>query len=201
MAPERTVEGSWTPAPGTREKATQRPTVRRELDEQIARLQEGASAFVRLGIPDRIALARAMQTGYLKMAERIVRAGCEAKGIPPGTPMEGEEWSTGPWCVIRQLRLIAESLDSLARTGNTPIGPVGRAADGRLTARVFPSSRVDGVLFSGITVDVRFQAEMAEERMHDARASYYKSVARARSDRSGPRSREHLRHPGDGRHH
>ena len=73
---------------------------RRELDEEIARLQEGASAFVRLGIPDRIALARAIQTGYLKMAERIIRAGCEAKGIPPGTLMEGEEWSTGPWCVI-----------------------------------------------------------------------------------------------------
>ncbi|MEO7987092.1 MAG: aldehyde dehydrogenase family protein [Gemmatimonadales bacterium] len=146
----------------------------RELDRVVARLQEGAAAFVRLSMPERIALARAMQAGYLQIAERSVRAACEAKGIPTGTPMEGEEWATGPWSVVRQLRLVAESLQALARTGNTPIGAVSLASDGRLTARVFPANRVDGVLFSGITVDVRFQDGIDEARMHAARAGYYK---------------------------
>lgn len=175
MAAERVAEGKWTFGPDTENPALQQPTVRRRLDEMIARIQEGASAFVRLGIPDRIELARAMQAGYLQIAERSVRAACEAKGIPPGTPMESEEWSTGPWSVVRQLRLVAESLDAIARSGNTPIGPVGRAADGRLVARVFPASRVDRVLFSGSTVDVRFEAGMEEDRMHAMRASYYKT--------------------------
>jgi acyl-CoA reductase-like NAD-dependent aldehyde dehydrogenase len=147
------------------------------LDQVVARLQEGAAAFVRLSLPERVELARAMQAGYLEIAERSVRAGCEAKGIPPGTPMEGEEWATGPWSVVRQLRLVAESLDALARTGNTPLGPTGRAGDGRLTARVFPTNRVDSVLFAGIVVDVRFLADVDEARMHAARARCYKDPA------------------------
>ena len=148
-----------------------------ELDQAVARLQESATAFVRLSLPERMALARAMQAGYLRIAERSVRAGCEAKGIPPGTPMEGEEWATGPWGVVRQLRLVAESLDALARTGNTPVGPTGRAGDGRLTARVFPANRIDRVLFAGIVVDVRFLAGYDEARMHAARAGFYKEPA------------------------
>ena len=117
-----------------------------------------------------------MQAGYLRIAERSVRAGCEAKGISLGTPMEGEEWATGPWSVVRHLRLVAESLDALARTGNTPIGPIQRAIDGRLIARVFPANRVDGVLFSGITAHVRFQEGVDEERMHATRAGFYKDA-------------------------
>jgi hypothetical protein len=166
------------PAPHTSGRTSQPPTGQPELDRTVARLQEGAGAFARLSLSDRIALARAMQAGYLQVAERSVRAGCEAKGIPPGTPMEGEEWATGPWSVVRQLRLVAESLEALALTGNTPIGAVGWTGDGRLKARLFPANRVDQVLFSGIVVDVRFQAGIDEERMRNARASYYKGAPR-----------------------
>src|SRR5919108_2944029 len=98
------------------------PTTQRQLDEAVARLREAAPAFARLPIPDRIALARSMQAGYVRVAEQMVRAACSAKGIPTGTPVEAQEWSTGPWPVIRQLRLIVESLTALQRTGNTPIG-------------------------------------------------------------------------------
>ena len=80
--------------------------------------------------------------------------------------------------VVRQLRLVAESLDALARTGNTPVGPVGQSPDGRLTARVFPANRIDGVLFSGIVVEVRFQAGIDEASMHATRAGYYRGSPR-----------------------
>ena len=87
------LRGAGGPAP-----ATVHPTAQRQLDEAVARLREAAPAFARLPLGDRIALARSMQAGYLRIAEQSVRAGCAAKGIPPGTPAEGEEWATGPWC-------------------------------------------------------------------------------------------------------
>jgi hypothetical protein len=150
------------------------PTTQRQLDEAVARLREAAPIFARLPIPDRIALARSMQAGYVRVADRIVRAACVAKGIPAGTPTEGEEWATGPWPVIRQLRLVAESLTSLQRTGNTPIGRVSRAADEQLIVRVFPANAIDGVLFAGVTVDVRMQAGVTEAEMHATRAPFYR---------------------------
>jgi hypothetical protein len=102
----------------------------------------------------------------------MVRAACTAKGIRAGTPTEAEEWSTGPWPVIRQLRQVAESLTALQRTGNTPIGRVVRTADDRLAIRVFPANSIDGVLFPGVTVDLRMRAEMTEVEMHASRAPF-----------------------------
>lgn len=116
-----------------------------------------------------------MQSGYVTVAERSVHAACIAKGLPLGTPAEGEEWALGPWCVVRHLRLVRESLAALARSGNTPIGEVGRTGDGRLAVRVFPANRIDGLLFRGVRVDVHLQAGMTEEAMHASRARFYKS--------------------------
>ena len=150
---------------------------RRQLDQKVTRLREAAPAFARLSLEDRIALARSMQAGYLRIAEASVRAGCAAKGIPFDSPLAGEEWTTGPWCVVRHLRLVAEALESIRRTGNTPVGPVGRTADGRLSVRVFPANRIDGVLFSGITVEVHLQPGVTEAGMNASRASFYKGRA------------------------
>jgi aldehyde dehydrogenase (NAD(P)+) len=154
--------------------AANHPTTQRQLDEAVARLRDAAPEFARLPITDRLALARSMQAGYLRIAQQSVRAGCAAKGLPMGTPAEGEEWATGPWCVVRHLRLVAESLTSLQRTGNTPIGKIRRTADDRLAVRVFPANTIDSVLFAGITVEVRMQAGIGETELHASRAPFYR---------------------------
>ena len=151
-----------------------RPTAERLLDSMVARLREEASVFAKIPLHDRIALARSMQAGYLAIAERSVHAACAAKGLQLGTAAEGEEW-TNPWSVVRHLRLITESLRALERTGNTPIGPVSRTIDGRLSIRVFPANGIDGVLFSGITAEVHTEAGVTEEAMQRSRASFYKA--------------------------
>ena len=172
MSPQ-TVSGDRT-TPGTPSTPAVHPTDSRRLDEAVARLRDSAPGFARLPIVHRIALARSMQAGFLRLAERMVVAGCAAKGLQPGTPAEAEEWTTGPWAVVRHLRLVAESLASLQRTGNTPIGKVRRTADDRLAVQVFPANVVDGVLFAGITVDVRMESGINEAEMHASRAPFYR---------------------------
>ncbi len=163
-----------TAAPAASRSDRKPPTSRPHLDAMIARLQEGAGRFVRLSLPERVSLARAMQAGYLEIARASVEAGCAAKGLPLGTSAEGEEW-INPWAVVRHLRLVAEALGELARSGNTPAGPVSRTADDRLAVRVFPAGRVDGVLFSGITAEVHLAAGVTEDAMARSRASFYKT--------------------------
>lgn len=161
-------------ASGTPPVPAVHPTGQRQLDETVARLREAAPEFARLPMPERIALARSMQAGYLRVAEGMVRAGCAAKGLPSGTPAEAEEWATGPWAVVRHLRLIAESLTSLQRGGNTPIGKVRRTADDRLAVQVFPANAIDRVLFAGITVEARMEDGMTESEVHASRAPFYR---------------------------
>jgi acyl-CoA reductase-like NAD-dependent aldehyde dehydrogenase len=153
------------------------PSSEAQMNAAIARLREGAAVFASLSIAEHIRLAESMQQGYLRVAERSVAAGCKAKGIPPGTPLEAEEWSTGPWGVVRQLRLIREQLAALNKTGNTVIGPVSRLPDGRLSVRVFPGNVIDGMLFKNMTVDVHMQRDVSEDTLDATRASFYKHPA------------------------
>ncbi len=155
--------------------STPTPTGQSQLDAAVARLRENARKFTRLSLDDRAQLARSMQAGYLRIARASVEAACAAKGIPLGTPLEGEEWSLGPWFVVRHLRLIRQSLLSLKHTGNTPVGQIGRTADGRLAVQVFPAGTIDGTLFKGVRVDVHLQSGVTEEEMNASRARFYKS--------------------------
>src|SRR6476661_8129619 len=148
-----------------------------QLEAAVGRLRENARKFTQLSLDDRAQLARSMQAGYLKVARASVEAACAAKGIGLGTPLEGEEWTFGPWFVVRHLRLIRQSLLSLKHTGNTPIGQIGRTADQRLAVQVFPASTIDGTLFMGVRVDVHLQSGVTAEEMQRSRASLYKSPA------------------------
>ena len=148
-----------------------------QMDAAITRLREGAGRFAALSLAQRIALVDAFQQGCLRVAARMVRAGCEAKGIAAATPLEAEEWASGPWGVVRQLRLIRESLQALGKSGNTPIGPVSRSADGCLAVRVFPGNGVDRMLFKDHFVDVHMQPGVTPAFLEQSRAGFYKQPA------------------------
>lgn len=150
------------------------PTDRAGIDAALTRLGDNARRFARLSLDERARLCRTMQAGILDVAADSVRAACEAKGIPLGGSLEGEEWGLGPYLVVRHLRLIHESLIALQRTGTTPIGPVGRHnADGRLSVRCFPANGIDATLFRGVRVDVHLQPEIVEHKLDRSRACFY----------------------------
>jgi hypothetical protein len=166
-------------AAGPRPPVTPPPTSANRLDEAVARVRGGAVRLLRLSLDERVALARAMQAGYLAIARDSVAAACAAKGIPLGTPLEGEEWTSGPWMVVRQLRLIQQSLLGLKHTGNTPVGQRGSTADGRLTVQVFPAGTIDSLLFKGVRVDVHLQPGVTEQDLDATRARFYKESRHA----------------------
>lgn len=145
-----------------------------KLDETIAHLREAAWKFATLPMEKRIALVTDMQQGFITTAEAIVNAGCQAKGIAPDSNLAAEEWASCAWGVVRQLRLIRESLQSIEKTGNTPIGKVKRTAAGNLTVQVYPNNAIDGMLFKDVTVEVHMLPEVTEKSLATDRASFYK---------------------------
>jgi aldehyde dehydrogenase (NAD(P)+) len=147
------------------------------MDKALARLRDNARRFARLSLDARASLCRAMQRGMLDVAEESVRAACDAKGIPLGGSLEGEEWGLGPWIVVRHLRLIHESLAALQRTGTTPVGPLGRTADGRISVRCFPANAIDATLFRRVRVDVHLQPQISEKDFERSRARFYRTPA------------------------
>jgi hypothetical protein len=89
-----------------------------------------------------------MRAGYARTVPRSVESSCLSKRIVPGTVQEAEEWSLGPWPVMRQFRLLIETLSALRRRRAPPLGELGRTIDGRLSAEIFPGSVLDAALRS-----------------------------------------------------
>jgi acyl-CoA reductase-like NAD-dependent aldehyde dehydrogenase len=144
------------------------------LNLAVDRVHAAAPIFAKLTFDERIDLARSMQQGYLRIAEGSVLVACKAKGITPGTPLEGEEWATGPVSIVRHLRLIREQLESIQRTGTTKIGPVAKRPDGRLSVRVFPASTLDAVLMNNVSIDVHLQPHVTRGQLDRSRARFFK---------------------------
>jgi aldehyde dehydrogenase (NAD(P)+) len=144
------------------------------LDETIAHLRDAAWKFAVLPMDKRIELVTSMQQGYIKVAEAMVEAGCKAKGIAPDSNLAAEEWATSAWGVVRQLRLVRDSLQAIVNTGNTRIGKVKHTAAGNLAVQVYPNNAIDGMLFKDITVDVHMQPDVTELSLDSNRASFYK---------------------------
>jgi acyl-CoA reductase-like NAD-dependent aldehyde dehydrogenase len=150
-------------------------TERARLDEALARLRDGAPRWARRPLAARIALARDLMRGAAAISDRAVAAACAAKSLQPGTPPEGEEWLTSPYCTLRFLRQTVRSLVMLERNGNTPVGKTGETVDGRLTVRVFPANRLDALLFAGMRGDVHLEAGVDEDELNRSRARFYKA--------------------------
>lgn len=133
--------------PPSQSATSARPTSRAELDAALAALRAQARPFARLPPADKAALLRACVPRLRDAADAWTAAGAHAKGLPPG---DAEEWLAGPLPTVRNARLLADSLDTLARTGRPPLGTGSRERrDGRLEIDVFPTSPLDRALFAG----------------------------------------------------
>ena len=152
-----------------------RPTERAQLDAAVSRLRDSAADWARAPLPRRLDLVRSMLAGVGRIAERAVAVACEAKGVPRGTPVEGEEWIASPYVMARLLRELHESLRALASLGNTPLSTPVETADGRLTAQVVPTGRMDALLFPGARADVLFQPGTTREDVEVTRAAFHKA--------------------------
>jgi acyl-CoA reductase-like NAD-dependent aldehyde dehydrogenase len=151
------------------------PTSPRRLDEAVARVREAAPRWAGAPAAERIALARALLAGMARNAERIVRAGCVAKGLAPGSFSSGDEWTAGVYPAIRMLRELVRSLSALSEKGNTPLGPVRETIDGRAAAHVFPSAAADSVFFPGVRAEVHFVEGVGPREIEERRARFHKA--------------------------
>jgi aldehyde dehydrogenase (NAD(P)+) len=76
-------------------------------------------------------------------APEWVDLSARAKGLQPGSHLEGEEWISGPWAVLYALSRYMRTLKRMAR-GLPPVA----------SARVFPHDLYDRILLPGVTADV-----------------------------------------------
>ena len=152
------------------------PTEKAALDAMLARLRSNADAWARSTVMERVELLRSFLRGYLEVAAPSVRAGLRMKGIDPASGAAGEEWLAGPMVVVRNIRLLIESLLRLAQGEPTfDRDRVRVRADKRTAVSVFPTGLYDRIQMAGITAEVVLKEGLSPDDAMAHAAAHYKT--------------------------
>lgn len=146
------------------------------LNQVIEKLASRKDEWAKLPPSRKAEYARALQKATADSAPRAVSAASKAKGFVEGTPMMGDEWAGGPYSAVRNLRLLAESLEQIAARGVPQLKPgsVRTRPDGQVTVEVFPLSTPDKMLFSGSRAEVWMERGVTADNLAQNMAGFYR---------------------------
>jgi len=152
------------PSAATTKKAAAPPvdaaasTERDEIDAAVEQLRQGARAWSTLTLGQRRTLLQRVRVATSAVAEDWAHTASTSKGLPPGHPLRGEEWLSGPYAAIVALDAYADTLGALA-VGRSPLDGIrtSSAPGDRIAVHTSPLSATDAVLLSGYTTEVWLQ--------------------------------------------
>ncbi|MEV4414385.1 aldehyde dehydrogenase family protein [Catellatospora sp. NPDC049609] len=126
-----------------------------QLDQLLAELRDGERAWAREPLSARRLLLRQVQAAVAAHAEQWVRVAGSIKQLPAGSPLLGEEWTSGPWAVLGYVDALADTLARLEQGRDLLAGcRIGAAPGGRVSIDVLPHTAFDRLLLSGFRAEV-----------------------------------------------
>jgi hypothetical protein len=149
-----------------------------EIETALEALKRGRETWSTLAPGGRCRLLDETLRAWARLGPRWVEANLEMKGVDPASPAAAEEWFTGPYLVLRNLRLLREALGQIARTGRPRIpGAVRTLPGGQVSAGVFPRDPEDRLFFPGIGAEVRMDPVLRREELEASMAVAYRADA------------------------
>lgn len=158
-------------------ESTNAVTTHAEIDQALAKLEQGKERWRALAMSQRIGLAQSCLDGMYGVLKDWVNRACAAKGLEPGDPTRAEEMSNGPLATARYLQLLIQSLKDIERRGAPRLpGKISTGPDGRLRVQVVPTKGLfDGIAFAGFKSEVWMEAGVTKENLVDTQATWYRN--------------------------
>lgn len=158
---------------------TPRPsTPQAELDASLATLRQHCDEWTQLSVTKKADYVKSLIHRSARVAPDQVAAALSAKGLPPDSWLGAEEWLAGPVCQIRNLRLLHESLESIAREGTVHVEDryVRTRPDGQVVVQVFPFTLLDALLHTDFQAEVWLDPEITRDTWRNHVASAYRGA-------------------------
>src|SRR6202012_4670528 len=149
------------------------------LDQDLRELAGHKRAWAQTPVTDRIRLLEKVKSATYEVAETWAELGAERKGIA-GTPLAGEEWTSGPWAMLAALDNYCFTLANIE--GNRQIAKLKKrvSRSGQTKVRVFPHSVFDRLLLSGVYADVWMEPGVTPANLSEHTAGAYREPAATR---------------------
>ena len=136
-----------------------------DLDAALAALSESKDAWARTSVEDRIAILADIKERLMPVAESWAKTASRRKQIPDGSPLEGEEWISGPYTLMAACNGLMVTLSQMAGKAFLDDLPIREVGDGQIAARVLPHSIWDHLLLSGIKADIWLQKDVNRDNL------------------------------------
>jgi aldehyde dehydrogenase (NAD(P)+) len=149
-----------------------------EADAALDALAAAKDRWASLPVARKLAYLDRLGSSVLGAAEDWVAAAVRGKRIPSGSPLEGEEWISGPYAVLAWIGAVRETLRAVA-AGRSPLEgfDVWERPGGQVAVRVYPHGVKEQLLLHGYTVEVRMQPEVTVAGLDETVATFYRRAA------------------------
>jgi len=152
------------------------PVNTQAIDSALSELDAHKDAWAQASIDDRLRLLETLRVNLVRVAERWVGAAVKAKGIPEGSPLAGEEWTSGPWAFVEGVQHLKGTLAAL-RDGSDPLqgARVRTRPDGQVVVQVHPANHWESLLVNGVSAEVWMEPGVTPANLRDNMATFYKA--------------------------
>ena len=144
-----------------------------DLDARVARLAENKTRWARTPVSERIDILEQIRHCLMEVAEDWAETAAEKKQIPKGSPLVGEEWTSGPYALMTACNALKVTLSQL--DGKTFLDDldVRSVRDEQIAIRVVPHTIWDRLLLSGVKADVWMKEGVKAENLRQHAAPTY----------------------------
>lgn len=145
-----------------------------EIDQALQSLDRSKKSWATLGIPEKIKMLLEVRKNTGIYAEDWVSLSVKGKQLPPGSPLTGEEWTTGPWGFATAVTNYVKTLKAIQGHKKSGLIKTLRIRqDGRLIARVFPNDFYEKLLLNGIKAEVWMEKGVDAGNLTDSIGTFY----------------------------
>ncbi len=149
-----------------------------EMDTLVQELRNHKDKWIGETVKNRLDYLETMIHDFSALAERWVEQVISAEQIERDDFAIGVECMAGPYSVLRNLQSLKKALLDIQSAGVPTIpGPVITRTNKGVSARVFPQTVYDKLLFSGYRVDVWMEPEVTLEDLPKTQALAYSQPA------------------------
>ena len=152
------------------------------LQSQLDTLAAAKDQWARTSLNERITILESIKDALMGVAGDWARQGASAKGLS-GSPLEGEEWMSGPYALMGACNGLIETLSRMNGKSFLQDIPLRTLPNGQLAARVTPHSIWDRLLLSGVSAEVWMQEGITKDNLAAHTATAYDTPAEQRQGR------------------
>lgn len=143
------------------------------LDRDLHDLAAASEAWARTSPQERIKVLEEIKDNLMEVAQGWAQTAARHKLIPAGSPLEGEEWISGPYAVMGACNGLIETLSGMEGKRFLKGLKTRETASDQLSVQVLPHSIFDRLLLSGVTAEVWMERGVTKSDLPAQTASAY----------------------------